>query len=83
MCELHFYRCACGQRWIAHKKLASCESDDTTVRCPDSLCMYVGNAKRPQRMECGSCAQMREAWEAMEDEAAAAAAAANSAGGGA
>ncbi|KAF3797876.1 hypothetical protein GCG54_00004506 [Colletotrichum gloeosporioides] len=70
MCELHLHRCpTCGARWVSHKKLASCESSDPTSRCPESLCMYVGNPKRPGRGECGACTQVREALEAFDDDA--------------
>lgn len=66
MCELHFYKCACGQRWMAHRKLASCESADPAARCQESLCMYVGNARRPRKRECEGCRVIREMLESVE-----------------
>ncbi|WQF78364.1 hypothetical protein CDEST_03378 [Colletotrichum destructivum] len=64
MCELHFYRCpGCGTRWQKHKKLASCERSDPASKCPDSLCMYVGNPKKPRRGECAACTHVRDALE--------------------
>ncbi|KAI5919692.1 hypothetical protein F4810DRAFT_714208 [Camillea tinctor] len=67
MCELHPQRCAtCRRVWTAHRRLASCESQDPDApRCPESLCMYVGNPRRPVRSECDSC---RDARERAEDE---------------
>lgn len=69
MCELHFYRCVCGARWTEAKKLSSCDDpSDAATRCPDSLCMHVGNPRRPQKKECEPCRQVREMLESMEDE---------------
>ncbi|KAK2053367.1 hypothetical protein LY76DRAFT_478704, partial [Colletotrichum caudatum] len=68
MCELHHYSCAgCGTGWRTHKKLSSCESNDPASMCPDSLCMYVGNPKKPRRAECEACAQIRETLEEWGD----------------
>ncbi|ROT42702.1 hypothetical protein SODALDRAFT_268055 [Sodiomyces alkalinus F11] len=67
MCELHPYRCpVCATHWQGHQKLASCEQSDPETRCPERLCMYVGNPKRPRRKECESCAQVRELLEEYE-----------------
>ncbi|KAF6826636.1 hypothetical protein CMUS01_09352 [Colletotrichum musicola] len=64
MCELHYYRCPmCGTRWQGHRKLASCKRNEPTSRCPESLCMYVGNPKLPTLGECPACTQVREALE--------------------
>lgn len=68
MCEVHFYKCTCGYRWSAHKKLASCESGDPDIRCPDNLCMVVGNIRKPQKGECDSCRDVREVMEYVDDE---------------
>lgn len=69
MCELHFYRCVCGARWTEAKKLSSCDDpSDAATRCSDSLCMHVGNPRRPQKKECEPCRQVREMLESMEDE---------------
>lgn len=67
MCEVHFYKCQCGRRWQAKKKLASCESNDPDVKCAESLCMYVGNVRRPQKKECEACLDVRDMLEGMED----------------
>lgn len=71
MCELHPFRCTtCGVRWLVHKKLASCNSTEAEAWCPESLCMYVGSPRRPQRGECEACASIREMVEdGMEDAA--------------
>lgn len=69
MCELHFYKCICGARWTEAKKLSSCDDPaDASTRCPDSLCMHVGNPRRPQKKECEPCRQLREVLESMEDD---------------
>lgn len=71
MCELHFHKCACGARWTEARKLSSCDdpADNTAgARCPDSLCMHVGNPRRPVKKECGPCRVVREMLESMEDE---------------
>ncbi|KAK1766403.1 hypothetical protein QBC33DRAFT_97712 [Phialemonium atrogriseum] len=68
MCELRFYRCSCGTRWTAHKKLSSCDSPEPAVRCPESLCMYVGSPRKPQKGECELCRKLREALESMDDD---------------
>lgn len=68
MCEVHFFKCAtCGQRWEAHKKLASCECFDPVVRCPESLVMYVGTVKKPEKGECEECKNVREVLESLEE----------------
>lgn len=60
MCELRPFKCAvCGARWLAQTKLASCKSDEAGVKCPDRLCMYVGNPKWPQSRICGGCQRTR------------------------
>lgn len=46
--------------WLARKKLASCESSDVRVKCPERLCMYVGNPRKPQRGLCEVCRRIRE-----------------------
>lgn len=67
MCEIHYLKCVtCGRRWEAHRKLASCESFDPEVRCPENLIMYVGAARRPEKGECGGCRSVREALESLE-----------------
>lgn len=64
MCELHLYWCPrCRTRWQKRKRLASCESREQASKCPESLCMYVGNPKRPRRKECEKCACAMEAVE--------------------
>jgi len=69
MCELHPFKCTtCGRKWLAHKKLASCESADPAARCPESLCMYVGSTRRPRGGECEPCRHVREVTEGLEDE---------------
>lgn len=69
MCEIRFIKCTtCGKRWEAHKKLASCESPfDPLERCPESLVMYVGMAKRPEKGECNVCREVREVFESLEE----------------
>ncbi|KAK1638985.1 hypothetical protein BDP81DRAFT_315522 [Colletotrichum phormii] len=68
MCELHLYWCpGCGMRWQKRKRLASCEGSDQTSKCPESLCMYVGNPKKPRRGECEKCNSMREAIEGFSE----------------
>jgi hypothetical protein len=67
MCEIHYYRCACGHKWEAHKKLASCKSSDPDIHCPEYLCMLVGLKKKPQRGECNKCRQKREDAEVVEE----------------
>ncbi|TLS22726.1 uncharacterized protein PpBr36_06709 [Pyricularia pennisetigena] len=68
MCEMHFYRCMnCNTKWTFYKKLASCESSEPEARCPSSLCMHVGNQKRPQKKECEACQHKRELAESMQD----------------
>lgn len=66
MCELHFYKCACGARWTFAKRLSSCE--DEGMKCPDSLCMHVGNPRKPQKRECEGCRLVREMMESLEEE---------------
>lgn len=69
MCEIHYLKCAaCGCRWEAHRKLASCESFDPAVRCPENLVMYVGAARRPEKGECTACREMMEVLETLEDD---------------
>jgi hypothetical protein len=70
MCELHFHKCACGARWTEAKKLSSCDdpADTTGAKCPDSLCMHVGNPRRPQKKECEPCRVLREMLESMEED---------------
>lgn len=61
MCELRPFKCAvCGSTWLARKKLASCESSDMKARCRGSLCMYVGDPRKPQRGLCEVCRRIRE-----------------------
>lgn len=68
MCEIHYLKCtSCGRRWEAHKKLASCEDFDPEARCPGSLVMYVGVARRPEKGECGECRSVREVLECLAD----------------
>lgn len=70
MCEIRFLKCTtCGARWEARKKLASCESVDPQKRCPESLVMYVGMTKKPEKGECQACKEMREMFECLEEEA--------------
>ncbi len=64
MCELHYFGCLCGNKWLVQKKLASCESTDPRVKCADSLCMYVGSLQKPQRGECDICRNARVTAEA-------------------
>ncbi|KAI1814130.1 hypothetical protein GGS20DRAFT_549870 [Poronia punctata] len=69
MCELHTQRCVgCKLVWTKHIKLASCESDDPNARCQISLCMYVGNPRKPVKSECDACRDEREAREEAEEE---------------
>jgi hypothetical protein len=69
MCELHPQKCVnCKRVWTAHKKLASCESEDAEARCPESLCMYVGNPRKPVKSECEACRDEREAREEAAEE---------------
>jgi len=71
MCELHFHKCACGARWTEAKKLSSCDDPGDmsgAKKCPDSLCMHVGNPRRPQKKECEPCRVLREMLERMEDD---------------
>lgn len=69
MCEIHYLKCTtCGRRWEAHRKLASCESFELDVRCPESLIIYVGLAKRPEKGECEACRSARESLESLEDD---------------
>ncbi|RYP32687.1 hypothetical protein DL767_005089 [Monosporascus sp. MG133] len=69
MCELRLQKCTtCKMVWTAHKKLASCESQDPEARCPDNLCMYVGNPRKPIKSECDSCRDARERRESLEDD---------------
>ncbi|KAI1333837.1 hypothetical protein F5Y15DRAFT_403833 [Xylariaceae sp. FL0016] len=69
MCELHPQKCVtCKQIWTAHKRLASCESQDPEApRCPESLCMYVGHPRRPVKSECENCRDAREREESSEE----------------
>lgn len=60
MCDLHFYRCYCGNAWTINEKTASCHSTDMRIRCPDGLCMLVGNPRRPQKRECSACEEVKE-----------------------
>lgn len=60
MCELRPFKCTvCGVKWLAQKRLASCENGEEGVKCPEELCMYVGNPRRPQGGVCGGCRRMR------------------------
>lgn len=69
MCELRHQKCtSCKTVWQAHKKLASCESQEPDARCPESLCMYVGNPRKPIKSECVNCRNERELREALEEE---------------
>jgi hypothetical protein len=70
MCELHFYKCACGKRWTAVKRLSSCDEDllGPTETCPPDMCMHVGDPKKPRRRECEKCREVREMLEEMEEE---------------
>lgn len=69
MCLIRFLKCVtCGKRWEARKKLASCESFEPGVRCPESLVMYVGVIKKPEKGECETCREVREMFESLEDE---------------
>ncbi|RYP49003.1 hypothetical protein DL768_005194 [Monosporascus sp. mg162] len=69
MCEIRLQKCTtCKTVWTAHKKLASCESQDPEARCPDNLCMYVGNPRKPIKSECDSCRDARERLESLEDD---------------
>ncbi|KAI0475114.1 hypothetical protein GGR56DRAFT_675276 [Xylariaceae sp. FL0804] len=79
MCELHPHRCpTCRRTWTEQRRLASCDSmDPAAPRCPPSLCMWVGNPRRPARAECAGCRDRRErAEDRRQDEAEEAAAAA-------
>lgn len=68
MCLIRFLKCVtCGKRWQARKKLASCESFEPGVRCPESLVMYVGVSKKPEKGECETCREVREMFESLED----------------
>lgn len=69
MCELHSLRCTrCKRVWTAYKKLASCESQDSDIECPASLCMYVGNPRKPTKSECDDCREIREVLESLEED---------------
>ena len=69
MCEVHIKKCGmCKTVWTSHKKLASCENADPEARCPDSLCMYVGNPRRPVRSECDQCRETREMIESLDED---------------
>lgn len=71
MCELHPLRCTnCKKVWTAHTKLASCESQDADVKCPMSLCMWVGNPKKPTKTECDACSEVREMLEGLDEDSA-------------
>lgn len=64
MCELHPLKCTnCRRVWTAYRKLASCESQDPGIECPLSLCMWVGNPKKPTKTECDACREVREVLE--------------------
>jgi hypothetical protein len=61
MCEVYTFRCpTCSHRWQHHRKLASCEEEDSRARCPENLCMYAGSPKKPTSQECDGCAGLRE-----------------------
>lgn len=61
MCEIHHQKCvACKRVWIKYKKLSSCDSQDPGEKCPESLCMYVGNDRKPIKSECEDCREVRE-----------------------
>lgn len=69
MCEVHPLRCTnCKRVWRAYKKLASCESQDPNVECPESLCMIVGNPRKPVKSECDSCREVREMLESLDED---------------
>ncbi|ORY67070.1 uncharacterized protein BCR38DRAFT_387384 [Pseudomassariella vexata] len=69
MCELHPLRCTtCKHVWTAHKKLASCESQDDNALCPKSLRLYVGNPRKPTKSECDRCREFREMMESLEED---------------
>lgn len=69
MCERHPLKCTkCKKIWTAYKKLASCESQDPEIGCPDCLCMYVGNPRKPTKSECDDCREAREMLESIEED---------------
>lgn len=69
MCEIRYQKCTtCKTTWQAHRKLASCENQDPATRCPDNLCMYVGNQRKPIKTECETCRNARELIESLEDD---------------
>lgn len=69
MCELRLQKCTtCKVVWTAHKKLASCESQDPNARCPENLCMYVGNPRKPIKSECIKCRDIREMFESLAED---------------
>ncbi|KAI1406346.1 hypothetical protein F4819DRAFT_441319 [Hypoxylon fuscum] len=69
MCELHHLKCVtCKRAWIEHKKLASCDSQDSKDKCPEYLCMYVGNPRKPTKGECDACREEREQRETIDEE---------------
>ncbi|KAI0864659.1 hypothetical protein F4860DRAFT_510419 [Xylaria cubensis] len=69
MCELHRQKCiGCKLVYTTHAKLPGCESDDPNAICQRSLCVYVGNPKKPTWVECTACRNDREAREAEEEE---------------
>jgi hypothetical protein len=67
MCEIRYYRCTCGEKWRAHHKLSSCKDPDPAIKCPESLCMYVGSYRTAEEAECDTCCELREALEALDD----------------
>lgn len=69
MCELHHHKCVtCKRVWIECKKLASCDTQDPNERCPENLCMYVGNPRKPIKCECDGCMEARELREGIDEE---------------
>ncbi|KAL7619999.1 hypothetical protein AAE478_010548 [Parahypoxylon ruwenzoriense] len=46
-----------------------CDSQDPADKCPDNLCMYVGNLRKPAKSECDDCKEARERQESLDEDA--------------
>ncbi|KAI8950182.1 hypothetical protein F4801DRAFT_579646 [Xylaria longipes] len=69
MCELHRQKCVgCKLVYTTHAKLPGCESDDPNAICQPSLCVYLGDPKKPTWTECQACRDERERREEEEEE---------------
>lgn len=73
MCEIHNFRCSkpkCGKRWREYRKLASCDSMEDGINCPDEYCMFAGRPDKPNWAECKLCRRLRELDEDMDPDTA-------------